>query len=728
LTHHPKHQCPNEILRLLVSLAFIAFSSPIPGAGLAGPRSIEQAPDPDLVSKIERDELERIVRDLSGANTIVVWGLPFKLSTRYALTAGKEIACQYLVDEIREIGYEPVLQHYPLLARHPYITCIALSAELDSVIAGAVDGRVFGAASADGFRDYEVLGELNGEIYDLEIDAIAGPPVTVWAACGLEGGGFGAVFESSDGGRTWAEVYSGPQVATLRTITMSGEWGLAAGSSGTVVAAFLGGAYWNVLDPVIFGYRSIFGSASSGEEHFWLVGTGGLLYETEDHGANWISHDPTSTTLYDIDFCDSRHGVAVGNRIAFFTVDSGDTWTEVAIDADLRCVRMADTLRVLAGGSYGSIWISDDGGASWNELPGICPSDEDAAAVAGYGLDRFWIAGGSDVRMLDVGPPSSCTVVELADTIMGTNISFFHEGLSAPGERIILSAHYDSYALPEPEVCAPGADDNATGVAAVLESARALYGESTSKTIEFVLFDGEELGLRGSRYFAANMDTNVDYEAVVNLDMLGYDYGTDRSLLIAGREDSYEDSTLAEMIIETAALLELELHPYFAPGASLTSDHMAFWSMDFPSILMIEGSRGELTPQYHTCGDVAGFVDYGLHLESARAALAVVARLAGYTPTSEWDSAILRQNFPNPFSGMTTIPFYVPAATRVRLSVYDVAGREVARLLDDARIEGSHEHEWDGRDGAGRMLATGVYFLRMETGSHEAVRKIVVIR
>lgn len=725
------HRCPPKILTPLLFSFTIALALTVSRSASAGSAESEKISGQELISKVDRAELERIVRDLSGANEIEVWGLPFRLSTRYALVQGKEIACQYLVDEIREIGYEPQLQLFPLSVQRPALTSLAISSGGDSVFLGDIDGRVFAATSSDDFENYDVQGQLEGEIYDLEIDPLADPSGMIWAACGLPGGGFGAVFSSNDGGRTWEEAFSGTQVSTLRTITISGERGIAAGSSGTVVLAisYLGDFYWSRQDPAIFGYRSILGSASSGERHFWLAGTGGLLYETEDHGVNWISHDLTATTLYDIDFYDSNRGVVVGVQTAFYTVDGGDTWNEAAVDSELRCVLMADSLRVIAGGPYGSIWISEDGGATWNELVDACPTEEDAVAVTGCGADRFWIAGGSDVRMLDIGPPSSCAVVEMADTVMGMNISFFHDGLDSPDERIVLSAHYDSYSSTEPEVCAPGADDNATGVAAVLESARALYGERTGKTVEFILFDGEELGLRGSHYFTANLDTNVSYGAVVNLDMLGYDYGTDRSLVIAGREDSREDSTLAAMIVETTDTLGIELYPYFVPGASLSSDHMSFWSIGgFPSILLIEGIKGELTPRYHTCGDVAGFVDYSLHFASTKAALAAVARLSGYVPTPERETASLGQNWPNPFSDITRIPFYVPAATRVRLSVYDVAGREVARLLDDVRLEGTHVHEWDGRNESGGKLTTGVYFLRMKTDFHEAVRKVVIIR
>ena len=237
MTRDPMHQSPSKTLSLFVFSFFFTLSLMIPGSGTAGSSESELVSGQDLISKVDRTELERIVRDLSGANEIEVWGLPFRLSTRYALTLGKEIACQYLVDEIRAIGYEPVLQQFALSVRPLYLTSLAISGGGDSVFVGDVYGRVFTAVSSDDFQQYDMQGQLDGEIYDFEIDPIADPPGTIWAACGLPGGGFGAVFRSSDGGLTWEEVHSGSQVMTLQTITMSGGRGVAAGSSGSVVLA-----------------------------------------------------------------------------------------------------------------------------------------------------------------------------------------------------------------------------------------------------------------------------------------------------------------------------------------------------------------------------------------------------------------------------------------------------------------------------------------------------------
>lgn len=82
---------------------------------------------------------------------------------------------------------------------------------------------------------------------------------------------------------------------------------------------------------------------------------------------------------------------------------------------------------------------------------------------------------------------------------------------------------------------------------------------------------------------------------------------------------------------------------------------------------------------------------------------------------------------PNPSPGATRIAFQVPAATRVRLGIHDVAGRLV-RSFDGTYAGGGHSVEWDGRDGSGRYLPAGVYFVRMRANGFRASRSVVVGR
>jgi len=88
----------------------------------------------------------------------------------------------------------------------------------------------------------------------------------------------------------------------------------------------------------------------------------------------------------------------------------------------------------------------------------------------------------------------------------------------------------------------------------------------------------------------------------------------------------------------------------------------------------------------------------------------------------------LHQNVPNPFNPSTSIAFYLPEKSHVRIDVYDVAGRLVTTLTDGARPGGSHNVEWNGSDASGRTAASGVYFYRLVAGKFEQMKKMILLR
>jgi hypothetical protein len=83
----------------------------------------------------------------------------------------------------------------------------------------------------------------------------------------------------------------------------------------------------------------------------------------------------------------------------------------------------------------------------------------------------------------------------------------------------------------------------------------------------------------------------------------------------------------------------------------------------------------------------------------------------------------LDQNFPNPFNPNTLIRYQLPALSDVRLSVYDMLGREVAVLVEEKQPGGTHEVDF-----AATGLASGVYFYRLRAGIHVQTRRMIVIR
>jgi hypothetical protein len=83
---------------------------------------------------------------------------------------------------------------------------------------------------------------------------------------------------------------------------------------------------------------------------------------------------------------------------------------------------------------------------------------------------------------------------------------------------------------------------------------------------------------------------------------------------------------------------------------------------------------------------------------------------------------------PNPFHGPNSLAFSLPASARVRLDVFDIAGRLVRTLLDGPIGSGEHIVAWDGQDRAGRLVESGVYLYRFRSDRGNAVRRAVILR
>jgi hypothetical protein len=96
------------------------------------------------------------------------------------------------------------------------------------------------------------------------------------------------------------------------------------------------------------------------------------------------------------------------------------------------------------------------------------------------------------------------------------------------------------------------------------------------------------------------------------------------------------------------------------------------------------------------------------------------------TDVEETESSIplhysLEQNYPNPFNPGTIIQYSLPIESNVELVVYDIQGREVVKLVDERQSAGRHGAVWNGKDRAGKPVASGVYFYTMTARSSERV-------
>jgi hypothetical protein len=90
---------------------------------------------------------------------------------------------------------------------------------------------------------------------------------------------------------------------------------------------------------------------------------------------------------------------------------------------------------------------------------------------------------------------------------------------------------------------------------------------------------------------------------------------------------------------------------------------------------------------------------------------------------------VLEVNYPNPFNPSTTIPFVLSVETSISLTILDVSGRSIATLAKDLSCPpGRMELSWDGRDSEGQLMASGLYFYRLETPNGALARPMLLVK
>jgi Zn-dependent M28 family amino/carboxypeptidase len=242
----------------------------------------------------------------------------------------------------------------------------------------------------------------------------------------------------------------------------------------------------------------------------------------------------------------------------------------------------------------------------------------------------MWVAG----RFEAMGYSVVFEAVPNGDGSEGFNVIAELVGTALPDEIVVVGAHYDA------EVKTPGADDNASGVAGMLELARRFAGRPMGRTVRFVGFTNEEGsnsrgGKMGSRVSAANSKARGEnIVAMMSIEMIGYysdEADSQRYPFPPGMAEQLglELPTVADFIsvvgrFADRALIErmggamievggISVVPVALPAqvpALYRSDHANYWFEGYPAVMVTDTSEYRF-PHYHQMGDVAGVLDFG---------------------------------------------------------------------------------------------------------------------
>lgn len=177
----------------------------------------------------------------------------------------------------------------------------------------------------------------------------------------------------------------------------------------------------------------------------------------------------------------------------------------------------------------------------------------------------------------------------------------------------------------------PGANDNATGCAGVIELARAFQGVATARTLVFTCFAGEEQNLAGSlRWVQALMaqGTFTRVRHMVNLDMIGHAVNANLDTRV---ETTQQQQAVLAQYVAAAATYAPELNVITSTNTQAYSDHWHFVSQGVPGAFTWENGAGGIYPQYHQSTDVPSAMQRSRELAGGilKMDAAVIAQVAG---------------------------------------------------------------------------------------------------
>jgi hypothetical protein len=153
------------------------------------------------------------------------------------------------------------------------------------------------------------------------------------------------------------------------------------------------------------------------------------------------------------------------------------------------------------------------------------------------------------------------------------------------------------------------------------------------------------------------------------------------------------------------------------PGEGTTDQFRTY------SFLDIQLPKGEVLYYYLSQIDLSGATSRSPVIEVLRMATAVAQAQALPTINALW------QNYPNPFNPETTISFDLHSEGVITLTVYDLAGQVIRTLIDQQPMAaGRYKSVWDGRDGSGALVGSGVYLYQIRAGDFTSMKKMTLLQ
>lgn len=394
---------------------------------------------------------------------------------------------------------------------------------------------------------------------------------------------------------------------------------------------------------------------------------------------------------------------------------------EPAMPADL-----ADVVQISGGNWHSLALLSDGTVVAWGDDYDAVPEDlTDVIQVSGGGFHSLaLLADGTVVGWGDNDDGQSTPPTKLGDVVQVAGGGFHSLALSVEGSSPVPVA--DARTLGSGEVVTViGTVTRTEGAFTYLQddtaglTVRQTSGPFFDAVANGAIEPGTRVRVRGE-LSAFNGLLQINQNDLVNYNLLGQrELPEPHAITLA---DLIGDAYQAELV----TIVNLTFVDAEGAFESATSYDITDPSIN-PGALELRVPNendntiaGEAIPDHFTFTGVVGYFN-------APQLIAINAGDVIPTVSTEGDGSHLtldlKNAYPNPFRGTTTIEYVLPESATVTIVVYDVTGRRVATLVDEERSAGHHQVVWDGSD-----LASGVYIYRMQAGTFTQTQRALIVR
>ncbi len=488
------------------------------------------------------------------------------------------------------------------------------------------------------------------------------------ANTGYAAGWYGTILKTVNGGTTWTTLNAGTQRNLNAISFVNSNLGYAVGLVGKLLKTTNAGVSWDsIVVGTTYALENVFfANANNGN----IVGENGTVYKTTNGGANWSTINfGAGTWLNDISASNQNVNISViigqGGTVKK-TTDGGVHWYSQVSNTSysLNKVSFSDTSHGFAVGDNGTIIHTTTGGWLPPTAPGLVAPANNATCFSLTGTFTW----------NDVVPPVATTQLIIATDTGFTNIVFNLGGITntASGNTsyIMGSGILQYNTLYYWKV------KDSNQVAAGPWSLRRSFSSTLATPVAPSLVS------------PLNNATGVPLNALLQWDSV--------SNASSYRARIATDSAFTNVVFDSGGITQ---RPVTVPNGRLQSNTRYFWE--------VSGSNSCVSGAYSVIRsfrtiDLTGIVTNNGNVPKVYK---------------------LYDNYPNPFNPETVIKFDIPTASDVTILIYDVTGKEAARIADGKLEAGSYSYSWNAAN-----YPSGIYFISMRTEKYFSARKMALLK